>query len=97
MRPKSNSLAVIAYTMFGGEMALHITLKTYKLKFGGVRFLVWGSFSASGTGRLIYRLILHIIEGRMAASQMQTRTLPEKHWQQSTSCTGPQMQFQPIH
>ena len=54
-------LAVTQHTMFGGEMALHITRITLytTVKFGGGSIMVWGCFSSCGTGRL------HIIEGTM--------------------------------
>ena len=56
MRAKCNSLDAIIHTMFGGQMALHI-IPT--VKFGGGNIMVWGCFSAYGTGKL------HTIEGRM--------------------------------
>src|SRR4029434_1293115 len=56
MRANLNSLDAIMHTMFGGQMALYI-IPT--VKFGGGNIMVWGCFSAYGTGKL------HTIEGRM--------------------------------
>src|SRR4029434_4199117 len=56
MRANLNSLDAIMHTMFGGQMTLHI-IQT--VKFGGGNIMVWGCFSAYGTGKL------HTIEGRM--------------------------------
>src|SRR4029434_3358513 len=49
MRAKLNSLDAIMHTMFGGQMALYI-IPT--VKFGGGNIMVWGCFSAYGTGKL---------------------------------------------
>lgn len=76
MKPGFTSVDVIANIMFGGQIALHITPKTLHQQWssGVENIIVWGCFSAYGTGRL------HIIGG-----QAERRKLQRHSWWESAA------------